>query len=249
MKRAIILAGGKGERLRPLTQDRPKCMVEVLGTPILSFQLNWLRTYGVTTVTIACGYMHEMIKSYYGNGSKMGMDINYLIEDQPLGRGGAMKRAIKSLGDFNEPILALNGDNITNLSIDELEAAHRSQQPFATLVTTPLRSPFGIVECKEDGTITAFREKPELSYQVNAGIYVLDPRILDLLPDQGDHEVATFPSLAQRALLYAYRSKAFWRTVDTVKDIAELRTELESIFLGALFQPKPAEQISTGFAG
>lgn len=238
MKRAIILAGGKGERLRPLTQDRPKCMVEVLGTPILAYQLNWLRTYGITHVTVACGYLHEMIKSHFGNGSKINMEINYLVEDQPLGRGGALKLALKQYSDLSGPILAMNGDNITNLCISELESFHMSRSPIATLVTSPLRSPFGIVECTSDGVITAFREKPELSYHVNAGIYILDPKIIDLLPDQGDHEVATFPRLAQSGQLVAHHSKAFWRTVDTMKDIAELRAELESIFLGALFQPR-----------
>jgi NDP-sugar pyrophosphorylase family protein len=235
MKQAIILAGGKGERLRPLTQDKPKCMVEVLGNPILGYQLNWLKTHGITKVVIACGYLHEMIEACFGSGSKLGIDIEYIIEDQPLGRGGALKGALRLLGETKEPILALNGDNITNLSLPEVLTFHKANNCLATLVTIPFKSSFGIVEIDKDSKITGFREKPELPYFLNAGIYILQPQIIDHLPDVGDHETETFPALVKRRLLAAYRCDAFWRTIDTVKDVSEVKAELESIFLGALF--------------
>lgn len=235
MKQAVILAGGKGERLRPFTEDRPKAMIEVLGNPIMSYQLHWLRSYGYTRLVIACGYRHEIIESFFGEGSKWQMDISYEIETEPLGRGGALKRALRRLGTFSEPVLAINGDGITNLDINDLLKQHQRHNPVATLVTVPLRSPYGIVDIQDDDTVIGFREKPELPFGVNAGIYMLDQQIVDLLPDKGDHEELTFPKLAQDKKLKAYRSKAFWRSVDTAKDLTELRGELEKMFLSSFF--------------
>src|SRR2546425_12743083 len=103
MKEAVILAGGKGERLRPFTEDRPKGMIELLGNPIMAYQIHWLRSYGFSHLVIACGYRHEMIESYFGDGSKWQMEIEYEVESEPLGRGGALKKALKRLRDFEEP--------------------------------------------------------------------------------------------------------------------------------------------------
>lgn len=235
MKEVIILAGGKGERLRPLTHDRPKAMVEIMGSPILGYQLRWLSAAGFKRVLISCGYLHEVIADYFGDGGKWGVQIEYLIESEPLGRGGGMKRAMRQLENKKDPVLALNGDLITNLDLDDLFAFHRQHQPQATLVVVPLRSPFGIVDTQGDA-VTGFREKPLLPYFINAGIYVLNPAIVDMLPDKGDHEELTFPQLAKDNQLKAYKSEAFWRTVDTVKDVSELRNELESMLYGAFFQ-------------
>jgi NDP-sugar pyrophosphorylase family protein len=235
MTQAVILCGGKGERLRPYTEDRPKAMIEVLGNPILSYLLHWLRSYGLTNVLIACGYRHEVIEQYFGDGSKWQMQIQYEIESQPLGRGGALKKAAGRLKD-DKPILAINGDTITNLDLKQVFEFHTRHKPLATLVTVPLKSPYGIVDVSDDSTVTGFREKPELPYHVNAGIYVLEPAILDLLPDKGDHEDTTFPRLAGTGQLKAFNSSAFWRCVDTAKDLSELRAELESFFLASFFQ-------------
>jgi NDP-sugar pyrophosphorylase family protein len=222
VQEVIILAGGKGERLRPLTHDRPKAMVEIMGSPILGYQLRWLKSAGIKRVLISCGYLHEVIADYFGDGSKWGVQIEYLVESEPLGRGGGMKRALRQVENKTEPVLALNGDLITNLDLQ------------ATLVVVPLKSPFGIVDIDGD-TVTGFREKPILPFFINAGIYVLAPSIMDLLPDKGDHEELTFPQLAKNHELKAYKSEAFWRTVDTVKDVSELRNELESMLYGAFF--------------
>src|SRR5450756_1656386 len=95
---AIILAGGKGERLRPYTNDRPKGMVEILGIPILGYQMQWLRTNGIREAYISCGYLHEVIENYFGDGGRWGMRIHYVVEDEPLGRGGGLKKAMRALG-------------------------------------------------------------------------------------------------------------------------------------------------------
>lgn len=240
MKQAVILAGGKGERLRPFTEDRPKGMIELLGNPIMAYQLHWLRSYNFDRVIIACGYRHEMIESYFGDGSKWQMQIEYEVETEPLGRGGALKRAFSRLGSFGGAVVALNGDHITNLDLNDLSAFHQAHGSMVSLVTVPLRSPYGIVEISEDDTVIGFREKPELPYGVNAGVYMMERKIVDLLPDKGDHEEATFPQLAAAGNLKAYRSSAFWRTVDTAKDLTELRSELETIFLSSFFKAAPS---------
>lgn len=224
---AIILAGGKGERLRPFTQDRPKCMVEVLGVPLLGYQLEWLSAQGVTDAIISCGYRHEVIEQYFGGGEKWGVRLQYSVESQPLGRGGALKLAFQLLALGEDLCLATNGDVVTNVRLKPLIQAHRQNGCLATVVLAPFISPYGIVEIDAEDRVVAFHEKPELPYWMNAGIYVLSREVEPLLPDQGDHEDSTFPRLAQERRLGAYKSRAYWRSVDTVKDISEVSKELE----------------------
>lgn len=240
MAHAILLAGGKGERLRPLTEDRPKCMISVMGRPLLSYLIQWVSAYGYNRITLACGYRHEVIREFFGDGTKYGVHIDYVIETEPLGRGGGLKQAMSGINAAGEPILALNADAITNLNLSELKSFHKSQQGLATIVSVPLMSPYGIIDVSEQGDVVGFREKPELPFWINAGIYLLEPTIFELLPDKGDHEDTTFPTLAKDGLLKAYRSRSFWRSVDTVKDLGELRNELEKLFFGAFFSPAAA---------
>lgn len=238
MSRAIILAGGKGERLRPFTEDRPKGMIPVLGNPLLAFQMRLLSTHGFNSVTICCGYRHEVIKDYFGDGAKHGVKIEYLVEDEPLGRGGALRSALEHIQPLpNESVVAMNGDSLTNLNISELMAFHKQHKPAATLVTVPLRSPYGVVDVADDATVNGFREKPELPFWINAGIYALTASILKDLPEVGDHEVLTFPRLSEQGDLKAFRTRAFWKTIDTVKDLTEARAEFEQMLFGAFFQP------------
>lgn len=227
--RAIVLAGGKGERLRPYTNDRPKAMIEVCGRPILGHQLDWLRRHGVGEVVISCGYRHEVIERFAGFGEAWGIRVRYACEDEPLGRGGGIKRALGLLlegGDSGEAVIALNGDVLTAVDLGDLIAAHRQLGALATVVLTPLVSPYGIVEVGPDDRISAFREKPRLPHWINAGIYALSPDIHPLLPDRGDHETATFPQLAAQGRLAAYRTEAYWRGIDTAKDITEAEEEI-----------------------
>src|SRR5437870_1595200 len=124
MDQAIILAGGKGERLRPLTENIPKSMVPVLDDkPLLWFMLKWLQSQGIRHVTICCGYRHEVIQDYFGDGSICNLRIEYLIEENPLGRGGALKAALRHLNPGGS-VLALNGDLFTDLNVFELLDFH-----------------------------------------------------------------------------------------------------------------------------
>ena len=233
MVQAIILAGGRGERLRPYTEDRPKPMVEVLGVPILAYQMHWLQTQGVSEVVVACGYRHDVIMDYFGDGAKWGMRIDYAVESSPLGRGGAIRSAFGRLRAPEQVVLATNGDIITNLRLEPVLVHHREGGNLATVVLTPYVSTYGLVEATADGRVVAFHEKPTLPYWINAGVYVLSREVMPLLPEIGDHERTTFPELAGQRRLGAYKSEAYWRSVDTVKDLSEVSRELEQRLLTA----------------
>jgi NDP-sugar pyrophosphorylase family protein len=228
---ALIIAGGQGERLRPYTWDRPKPMVEVAGRPILEHQVRWLKQYGVTHVVILCHYKAEVVQDYFGDGSRFGLRISYTVEEKPLGRGGALKLGHTLLPSDADPIVALNGDILTNQPLDRLVAYHRRKGAVATIMLVPLKSPYGIVRMGREGRIREFVEKPRLSFWINGGVYVLSPAIFPLLPDRGDHETTTFPLLAQEGKLYGYRSRAYWRAVDTIKDLREADEEVRALGL------------------
>ncbi len=241
--RAIVLAGGKGERLRPLTDCRPKCMVELNGRPILWYNVNWLISHGCKKITICCGYLHDVIVEYFGDGTEYGVEISYQIEPEPLGRGGALKLAMQ-FDRSHQPVIALNGDVLTKLRVDDLVRHHRKYHALATVVAVPFKSQFGIIEHNEDGFVSAFREKPVLPYWINAGIYLLEPQMVELLPSKGDHEEFTFPRLAQDGLLKSYRTKDFWHAVDTVKDLSELEDAIRISGLSLLEISSEIQRVS-----
>lgn len=228
IENAIILAGGQGERLRPLTLDRPKPMIEVAGYPLLYHNVQWLKRYGIRTVVISCGYHSEVIREYFQDGSSLGLKILYSIEEHPLGRGGGIRLSSQLLTENREPILVMNGDGLTDLSLTNLFDFHQNSAAAATMVIVNLRSPYGIVQCDQEHYVRIFDEKPFLPYWINAGIYVINHELLSEFPVQGDHEATLFPRLAKERKLRAYDFTGFWRTVDTAKDLAELSRELEN---------------------
>lgn len=238
---AIILAGGKGERLRPLTDSRPKGMVEVCGRPILEYQILWLRHHGVGEITISCGYLADVIQRYFDDGGMFGVSIRYAIEREPLGRGGGFRYAMQQRPP-DGPVIGTNGDIVTNLDLGSVLRRHRQAGALATDVLAPLRSPYGIVDLDTNGFITGFREKPLLPFWLNAGIYVFEPEIRALLPEQGDHEDTTFPRLAEEGRLLGYRTRAFWQPADTVKDVTELNQALAGRALDEFLTTAPADE-------
>jgi NDP-sugar pyrophosphorylase family protein len=240
LDQAIILAGGKGERLRPHTDDKPKAMISVLGNPLLSFPLRLLSSYGFKKITICTGYRHEILSEYFGDGSKFDVRLDYLLEEEPLGRGGALRRALEHIKPTG-PVLAMNGDLLTNINIAELVKFHQLHRAIATLVAVPLRSPYGVIDIIDETVISRFKEKPELPFWINAGIYILDPNIIEKLPHKGDHEESTFPQLAKERQLRVYKTHAFWKAIDTVKDLNEVRNEIaEQLVFGTFLRPHPS---------
>jgi NDP-sugar pyrophosphorylase family protein len=224
---AIILAGGKGERLRPLTGDRPKSMVLLLGKPILEYQVDWLRDNGVTDIIIACGYLHEVIEEYFADGRRWGVRVRYSVEDEPLGRGGGLKLAHRLVSADAPFVIGANGDNVHTQPLAPMIRQHQRTGAIATLLLTQLRSPYGIVQ-QRGKHITGFREKPLLPHWLSAGAYVLDRAFFADLPDVGDHEDALFPRLAAEGRLYGFRSHSYWKAIDTVKDLNEAADQLSA---------------------
>jgi len=223
---ALIIAGGEGERLRPLTDDRPKNMVPVAGRPIVEHQLEWLRENGVTHAVFLCGYKADVLQAHVGDGSSFGVGVQYSVETEPLGRGGALKLGFALVPEGEEPIVAINGDILTDQTLAEMIESHEARAAVASVMLTPLKSPYGVVDVEEDGRITSFREKPVLPYWINAGIYVLSRSFFALLPEVGDHETETFPALATEGKLFGFKSEAYWRPVDSIKDVSEAEREL-----------------------
>jgi NDP-sugar pyrophosphorylase family protein len=226
---ALIIAGGEGERLRPLTSDRPKPMIPVAGKPILEYQIRWLARQGVSDVVLLCGYKAEVIQEHFGDGSRFGLRAHYSLEEEPLGRGGALKLGSRLLPPDEELALALNGDILTNQPLKPLLRYHRRKGATATVMLTRLRSPYGITRQDRAGRIVAFQEKPLLPHWMNAGLYVLAPDFFRRLPERGDHETTTFPELAAEGRLFGYRSRAYWRTIDTFKDLSEAAAEVQEL--------------------
>jgi len=230
---ALILAGGKGERLRPLTDTLPKPMVPVGKKPILFRQIEWLRQVGVTDVVFLAGYRWQTIKDYFGDGSAFGFRAHYSVEESPLGRGGAIRQGFSQVPEEVEWVMVLNGDIITAETPDRVVDNFRRKKTtepshLATIMVVPMVSPYGVVDMGPQDDVVGFREKVELPYWINAGIYVLDRRIAPLLPELGDHETETFPQLAQAGKISALKSRAFWRSVDSFKDLREAEEYLSN---------------------
>ena len=217
---ALILAGGKGERLRPLTDKLPKVMVPVVTKPIIWHQLSWLEHHGVTNVMILGGNKSDIIRNYLSQCSDWSMDIEFSIERMPLGRGGAIKKGISILPKDADQFIVLNGDEISAVNLNDVVNLHRAKNAIATIVLVKPRSPFGVVDVDDD-RIVSFNEKPQLPFWVSSGIYVMERSIEHLLPNVGDHEDTTFPLLASRHRLAAYKSFDLWHTINTLKELNE----------------------------
>lgn len=224
---AIILAGGKATRMRPYTDERPKAMVEIGGRPIVEHQIAWLAANGVRRLVLSCGYKAEVLQEHLGDGAHLGTTISYALEPEPLGRGGGLKFAARSLPQPDETCLALNGDVLADFPLQELLDQHRSLGALATVALAPYKTTWGIADL-EDGLIRGFRQSPTLPYWINGGIYAMEPDCIEKLPDKGDHEDSTFPELASQGKLAGYRIQGYWRGVDTTKDVLEATKELSS---------------------
>ena len=223
---ALILAGGKGERRKPLTDTLPKPMVSVCGKPLLEHQVDWLKMSGLTDVVFLSGYRSDAIENHFGDGKAFGINAHYSVENSPLGRGGAIKAGLSSVPNNEDTVAVLNGDVITEESLNKLMVVHRERKSdnlshMATIMVVPMVSPYGLVDIDSSDTIIGFREKVEMEHWINAGVYLFDRSIANELPDLGDHETSTFPRLADAGLLAAVKSRKFWQSVDSFKDLRE----------------------------
>ena len=212
---AIILAGGKAERLGNAARGRPKALVEVAGRPLASYQVEQLAAAGVERVLVSCTAGQEpLFEEALG---RLGPEIVPVGEPEPLGRGGGIRFAAAKRKEGGE-LYALNGDDLVDVDLRRLLELQRSTGAAATITVVPLRSPFGVVELDGD-LVTGFREAPRLDHWVSCGTYVLGEEALQRLPELGDHETTTFPELAAGGRLRAHRHEGVWLTVNTPKDL------------------------------
>lgn len=230
VRRAVILVGGKGERLRPLTESTPKPMLPVLDRPLLSYTFDQLRQTGVEEAVLACGYLPSAIAGHYGRQAG-GLDLHYRVEPSPLGTGGAVGFAAAG---FREGFLVANGDTLRDVDLRPLVALHRRRRAAATILLTRVDDPtrYGVVETTGSGLVSAFREKPRLEEintdLVNAGVYMLEPSVLDLIPSGRPVSIErdVFPQLAAERALYAVALDGYWMDVGTPASFVQAHLDL-----------------------
>ena len=219
--KAIILAGGRGKRLRPITDYVPKPLIPIKNIPIIEWQIKYLKKFGISEIIICSGYKTKMIENYLNN-KKLGIKITFSVEDKPLGTGGAIKKAGKKIKDRS--FLVINGDTITNIDLKKLIKKNNA------IAAIQLRTKFGILQTDKD-KIMKFDEKKEIeNLWMNAGIYHLNKETLKELPVVGDIEKTLFPDYAKKEKLSTIKfTNSKWYSIDSFKDIEECSLVIEKI--------------------
>jgi NDP-sugar pyrophosphorylase family protein len=213
---AIVLAGGKAERMGEATGGRPKSLVEVGGRPLLAWQIGRLRAAGVGRVIVSCAAGQE--QDFEVALAGLGVEIACAGEPERLGRGGAIRYAAGSRRESGD-VFALNGDELVDVDFDGLLARHRGTDAAATVTVARPPSQFGQVDLTDDDVVTGFHEVSQVPYWVNCGIYVLAADAIERFPQRGDHETTIFPELAAEGSLRAFRHTGLWLTVNTPKEL------------------------------
>jgi mannose-1-phosphate guanylyltransferase len=249
---AIVLVGGEGTRLRPLTDSVPKPALTLVDRPFLAYMIEWLGTHGVTEVVLACGTLPDRLREALGEGEHEGVALTYVVEPERRGTAGAIRFAAEALGErLDDRFLALNGDVLTDLDLTALQRAHTERGARATIGLYGVEdsSSYGLVACDAAGAVLAFTEKTgrEVPGHINAGAYVLERSVLDLIPPGREVSIEreVFPRLVGDGLC-ALRLDGYWMDIGTPDrylqatwDILEGRvaTKVEAtapgIFLGA----------------
>ena len=228
--KAIILSGGQGLRLRPLTDDKPKPLIPVNGRPISEHQIEWLRKNpAIDGIVFACGYRWEKLRDHFGKAYQ-GLSIDYSVEEEPLGTGGAIKKALARVEPEGSAVI-LNGDVITDLELKRMADWHSSTaQTTVTMLVVPYKSRFGVVYIDKLRTVRKFEEKPEFpDVWINGGVYVANvKRLMKYLPEKGDIERETFPKLVPYGEITSFPYYGNWWYVDSMKDLQEVEVELKA---------------------
>lgn len=231
--KALLLAGGKGTRLRPLTDNLPKPMVPIMGEPLLKRTIQTLIQHNFDEVVISMCYRPDEINSYFGDGDSMGIKISYIKEDMPLGTGGAIKYAQQY---FDSTFMVLNSDIVTDINFNHLIEFHKKSGSIATLTLTSVDNPtqYGVVEL-ENGCIVSFKEKPQpheiTSNLINAGIYVFEPEIFDMIPENKvvSLERKVFPRLLSTGSTIAgYHDSFYWIDIGTPEKYLQVHNDILS---------------------
>ena len=222
--KAVILAGGLGKRLRPITDYVPKSLIPISNIPILERQIRHLKKFGINKFIVCTGYKTEQIRNFLDAKNNFGVEIKLVNEKKPLGTGGAIKNASKLIDE--KTFFVLNGDIITNINVNLLKSKQNS------IAAVPLRTKFGIMDIEND-KVSRFSEKKNISdYWMNAGIYYLSNKIISDLPKTGNIEDTTFPTYAKESMLNVVKFKnAVWYSIDSYKDIKECEEAIKKKLL------------------
>jgi len=213
---AVLIAGGRAERLGDAAEGRPKPLVPIAGRPLAAYQVSQLEAVGVMRVIVSCSAGQE--DAFREELGGIGPDVVTVGEPEPLGRGGGLRLALQARQESG-PLYVLNGDELIDVDLAALLAGHRDHGAAATIVVAPLPTAFGVVDIADDDRVNGFQDSPQLPFWAHAGVNVFDDEALARLPERGDHETTTLPELAAEGKLYAHRHAGLWLTVNTPKDL------------------------------
>lgn len=221
------MAGGMGTRLRPLTFSIPKPLLPVGEKPILEVILSKLKAHGLTDIILAVGYKSELIKTYFQDGKKFGVNIKYFEEKEKLGTAGPLRQIKEEFG-ISEPILIMNGDILTQLDFNKMIEFHKKNKADFTIGTREhvSKSPFGVIHL-EGNKVKDIREKPETTLNVSAGIYVINPSLIDLIPKNSFYTIPELilSALKQEKNVLSYSIREYWLAIEHLKHFDEAYQE------------------------
>jgi mannose-1-phosphate guanylyltransferase len=226
--KAVILAGGAGTRLRPLTYVLPKCLLPVGGKPLLERTIMYLKSYGIREIVVCVAYLKKQIMSAIGDGAYLGVKVDYAQTETPMGTAGQLKTAQQFV---RETFLIMNGDIVTSLNLQNLIEAHSKRSGIGTIALKKfeVKIPYGYVTINRNSVVQRFEEKPTLSFMANAGIYVFEPRIFDYIPEkkQCSLETETFPTLISNGeIVNSYYENAYWADVGSMVEFERVNDDL-----------------------
>lgn len=251
--KCVVLVGGEGTRLRPLTYTIPKQMLPIVEMAMLERVLARLSASGVDEAVLSLGYKPDAFVAAYPDGTAQGVKLDYAVEEEPLDTGGAIRFAALEAG-IGDTFLAVNGDVLTDASLDDLITLHRTRSARATVALTPVGDPsaFGVVDADGEGRVRAFIEKPPPGTAptnlINAGTYVLEPSVLDLIAPSGRTSIerVVFPALAAEGSLFAAASDAYWLDTGTPAQYLAAHRDLLSGVRGTVPHPQARPVAGTG---
>jgi len=232
---ALILAGGIGERLRPITNNIPKPMVPVNGKPFLQYHIEELKRAGIKDIILCTGYLSNKIQEYFGDGSKFGVQINYSVEKKPLGTAGAIKNAEKYA---NNTFLVLNGDSYLKLDYNKLINFHKSKKAKLTIALLEIKDTrrYGLVNIDKEGKILSFDEKTNNTKGklINGGIYIVEPNILKVIPGliKVSLEKEIFPKLIKQGNVYGFVVNNYFIDIGTKESYIKAQKDFKKLFGG-----------------
>jgi mannose-1-phosphate guanylyltransferase / phosphomannomutase len=231
--KAVVMAGGEGTRLRPITASMPKPLLPVMNRPVMEHVLRLLRTHGLTDVVVTVQFLASLVRNYFGDGEELGMSITYATEEVPMGTAGSVKNAEDALRD--DTFLVISGDALTDVDLTEVIRFHKERQAMVTVCLTRVANPldFGITIVDETGRVERFLEKPSwgqvFSDTVNTGIYVMEPAVFEHVPtdEPSDWSADVFPLLLKEGLpVYGYVADGYWEDVGTHENYLKVQADV-----------------------